>query len=205
MLALVVVTAGAGVHAADLLDRVLAVVSGTVITLSDVRAVTELGLVDVRGARDPVAAALTWLIEHTLVLDEALRDEPAEPDARSIEAAVLDARRRFTSDEAWRRALERSGRTDADVRALMRDVLHVRLYTERRFEGQSPATDADLRAYYARHIAVFTRDGKPAAFESVGDEVASLVRRERRDTARSEWVARLRRRAEISELYVPLR
>ena len=50
------------VAAQDLLDRVLAVVSGTVITLSDARAAADFGFVETRGARDPVAAALKWLI-----------------------------------------------------------------------------------------------------------------------------------------------
>lgn len=43
----------------ELIDRVLAVAAGEVITLSDVRAARELGRVDVGQAADPVRAVLS--------------------------------------------------------------------------------------------------------------------------------------------------
>jgi hypothetical protein len=39
----------------------------------------------------------------------------------------------------------------------------------------------------------------------VRDQVADQVQRERRAAARAEWVSRLRRRADVSELYLPAR
>jgi len=204
--ALGVVLAGtAPVHASDLIDRVLAVVSGSMITLSDARAAIDLGLVDVRASRDPIATALTWLIERTLILDEAMRYDPAEPDVAAVDAAVLKAQQRVGSGAAWYSALDRLGLTDETVRARIRDTLYVQQYVDRRFETPFPSTEEDLRAYYDRHHDEFLQGGQLQAFDVVRDQVADQVQRARRTAALAEWVSRLRRRADVSELYVPAR
>ena len=170
---LCVVLAGmAPVHASDLIDRVLAVVSGSMITLSDARAAIDLGLVDVRGARDPIATALTWLIERTLILDEATRYDPAEPDGAAVDAAVLTARQHVGSGAAWSSALDRLGLTDETARALIRDTVYAQQYVDRRFETPFPITEDDLRAYYDRHRDEFLQGGQPQAFDVVRDQVA---------------------------------
>ena len=193
------------VRATDLIDRVLAVVSGSMITLSDVRAAVDLGLVDVRASRDPIATALTWLIERMLILDEAMRYDPVEPDGAAVDAAVLTAQQRVGSGAAWSSALDRLGLTDEAVRTLIRDTLYAQQYVDRRFETPFPATEDDLRAYYDRHRDGFVRGGQPLAFDVVRDQVADQVQRERRTVARAEWISRLRRRADVSELYLPAR
>lgn len=187
-----------------LLDRVLAVVSGTVITMSDARAVLELGLVD-PGAGDPVATALSSLIDWQLVLDEAQRYEVIEHDAAGVEAALAAARRRLASDEAWTLALARLGLTEAGVRSRVGDVLFARAYADRRFSAQYAPSDEELRAAYERQRERFTRDGQVLPFYDVRDELEASLTRQRRDVGIAEWIARLRRRADVSELYVPVR
>jgi hypothetical protein len=193
------------VQATDLIDRVLAVVSGSILMLSDARAAIDLGLVDVRASRDPIATALTWLIERTLLLDEAMRYDPVEPDGAAVDAAVLAARQRVGAGAAWGQALDRLGLTDESVRTLIRDTLRAQQHADRQFETPFPATEDDLRAYYDRHRDGFVRGGQPLAFDVVRDQVADQVQRERRAVARAEWVSRLRRRADVSELYLPAR
>lgn len=188
-----------------LLDRVLAVVSGTVITLSDARAALDLGFVDASGARDPIAVALTWLIERQLVLDEALRYEAASLDLATVEAAVLAVRLRFPSDQAWSRTLARLGLTEESARALIGDLVFAQAYAESRFAAQFAPSDDELRAAWERERDRFTREGKVLTFEDARAEVEAVVMRERRQQGIAEWIARLRRRADVSELYVPVR
>jgi hypothetical protein len=197
--------AGVPVHATQLIDRVLAVVSGSIVTLSDARAAIDLGLVEAHGARDPVATALTWLIERTLILDEAIRYDPVEPDRAAVDGAVQAAQQRLGSAAAWGRTLDRLGLTDEAVRALIRDTLYAQQYVDRRFATPFPVTDDELRTYYERHRDGFVRSGQRVAFDVARDEVATQVQRERRAAARAEWVSRLRRRADVSELYLPAR
>ena len=192
-------------RAAELVDRVLAVVSGTIITLSDVRAAIELGFVDTRDARDPVGVALTQLIERRLVLDEALRYETAEPDMVSVEAMLLWARRRFPSESDWEAAKRRMGFTDDGIRAMAAEILRAEQYVDRRYEAQPAPSDAELQAYFDRHRTRFVRDGRPLTYAEARPDVEAQVRQERRSQAAREWVARLRRRADVSELYTPVR
>jgi hypothetical protein len=191
--------------APELLDRVLAVVSGSIITLSDARAAIDLGFVDVQRAHDPVAAALTWLIERRLALDEATRFETAERDIAAVDAAFGAVRRRFPSDEEWGRVKFRLGLTDDDIRTLVDENLQVQRYVEQRFATTVPASDLELQNYLSEHRADFMRGGQPRAFDEARADVESRVAAERRKTSVAEWLARLRRRAEVSELYTPVR
>jgi hypothetical protein len=195
----------AAVPARDLLDRVLAVVSGTIITLSDVRAAIELGFIDTRDARDPVGVGVTRLIERRLVLDEALRYETPDPDMVSVEAMLLWARQRYASEAEWESAKRRLGLTDDGIRTMAADILLVELFVERRFEAQPLPSEPDVQAYFDRHRAAFVRDGRPMTFAEARADVEARIRQERRTQAANEWVARLRRRADVSELYTPVR
>jgi hypothetical protein len=197
--------AAASAPAQELIDRVLAVVSGTVITLSDARAAVELGFVDVRGARDPIAVALKWLIERQLVLDEATRYEPLEPDLVAVEAALVVVRRRFASDAAWSQALLRLGLTEESARTMIGEMLYAEAYVDQRLETLFQPSEAELRAYYDLHREAFVRDGRPRPFEDARADVETVLERERRTQSLIDWLARLRRRADVSELYVPVR
>jgi hypothetical protein len=192
-------------RAAELVDRVLAIVSGTIITLSDVRAAIELGFVDTRDARDPVGAALTQLIERRLVLDEALRYEAADSDTVSVEAMLLWARERFSSESDWESAKRRMGLTDDGIRAMAAEILRAEQYVDRRYEAQPEPSDADLQAYFDRYQIRYVRDGQQLTFAEARADVEAQVRQERRSQTAREWVARLRRRADVSELYTPAR
>lgn len=188
-----------------LVDRVLAVVSGTIITLSDVRIAMALGFVDTAGTPDPVAAALTQLVERRLVLDEALRYGPQEPDFVSVEAMAWSARRRFATQAEWDAATLRLGVDDDVVRQLAGDVLQVEQFLADRFDTQPAPGDADLRDAFARWGHELTTSGRRLTFDEARPALTARLRAERRNQAAREWVSRLRRRADVSELYMPVR
>lgn len=202
---LAIVGAAASPRGAEVIDRVLAVVSGTVITLSDARAAIVLGLVDTTTARDPVETALDWLVDRRLTLDEAIRSGAAGVDEPAL-AQVLEAvRKRFPSDTEYRRTLTRLGLDDTRVRGLVRDTLTGRDYVRRRFDTVLAATDDELREYLDAHRDRFVRDGRQLAFEEAIDDVRAVVHEDRRQQAVSAWKERLRRRAEIVLVYKPAR
>ena len=64
---------------AEIIDRMLAVVDGQIVTLSDVRAALRFGLVPADVTTDPIAAALQRLIDRRLMLHEVERYAPPEP------------------------------------------------------------------------------------------------------------------------------
>lgn len=201
LVALLVWGAGPVRAAQVVVDRVIAVVSGTVILQSDARAALALGLVDVTGARDPVEAAMRWLIDRRLVLDEAGRGDRLDVGADALARATAAARQRFASDAEYRRTLAGLGLDDRGLEGLLRDTLAARLYVERRFDAATPLSDDELRAYHTAHPERFVRNGRPLSFDDAVSEVTAVLQQERRDQAIAAWMNRLRRRAEIREIY----
>jgi hypothetical protein len=147
---------------AEVIDRVLAVVSGSLITLSDVNAAFDLGLVTPRPSNDPIREVLSTLIDRELQLAEVDRYAPPEPSAADVDREVQTVQSRFTTPAAFEEVLARSGIDLAHLRETMRENLRIRGYLAQRF--------------------------------SIGEE--------RRQQVVDEWVAGLRRRADIIDLYL---
>ncbi len=117
----------------EVIDRVLAVVSGEVITLSDVRTARELGRVDTAGAPDPVRAALTQLIDRALVLAEVDRFAPPEPAAAAVEAQYAELVSRLGGRANVDSTFNRLGVDESLVRELLREDLRISAYFNQRF------------------------------------------------------------------------
>ena len=130
LMAAAILTIGAR---AETIDRVLAVVAGQVITLSDVMAARDLGLQSAGPAGDPVRAILTKLIDRELVLVEVDRYAPPEPLAEAVDREVQRVRDRFASQAAFDAALARSGIDDKHLRETVRQDLRMRAYLDQRF------------------------------------------------------------------------
>src|SRR6185295_7534877 len=128
--AVLVVTLLARPAGQEIIDRVMAVVVGNVITLSDVKAAQDLGLVDPGRAVDPVRETLSRLIERALVLDEAERYVPPEPTPDAIENAVRGIRSRFDSDRAFAATLTRVGVSEQGLRQTLRENLRIQAYLD---------------------------------------------------------------------------
>jgi parvulin-like peptidyl-prolyl isomerase len=186
---------------AQLIDRVLAVVSGAPITLSDVNAAMTFGLVTpTPGASDPIQSALDQLIDRQLQLVEVNRYGPAEPAAAAIDAQLAAIRQRFSTEAAFTTALTQTGITERQLRAAIRDSLRIDSYLEQRFGGNYQPGDAELTRYYRAHEADFTRNGTLAPFETVREEVRRHVIAERTSGLLRNWVSDLRRRNEVTIL-----
>ncbi|MGE0449516.1 MAG: hypothetical protein AB7Q29_08030 [Vicinamibacterales bacterium] len=128
----------------EIIDRVLAVAEGEVITLSDVRVARELGRVQVERATDPVAAALDLLIDRALILSEADRLAPPEPSAAAVDAALASQYAAAGSRAAFQARLAPLGVDEPFVRELMREDLRIRAYLDQRFSAESPEEQSRL-------------------------------------------------------------
>jgi hypothetical protein len=115
----------------DVLDRTLALVGGQPITLSDVRAAIELGLVE-----DPPATVsdmTSRLVDRELILREVQRYAPLAPSESAVEARLAAITRRFASPVALMKVLETHGFTEARLRAWVRDDVRTENYLAQRF------------------------------------------------------------------------
>jgi len=162
--AAVLVLAVSSAVAAEPIDRVLAVVAGQLIMLSDVNAVRELGIVNASvDSRDPTGEVLARLIDRELMLAEVDRYAPPEPDPATIDRDVAAVRDRFPSEKAFNDVLTRSGYDLTHLHEIVRQNLRLRAYLDQRF-----ATTDD---------------------------------QQRRQTMIDDWLAGLRRRTSVVNLY----
>ena len=188
---------------AEIIDRILAVVGGELIMLSDANLARRLGLVPASTTDpDPVRTALDALIERQLQLIEVNRYVPPEPGDAAIQARLAAVRSRFASDDELDAVLAQYGLTREQLRLRLRDDLRIESYLSQRFDAAIQPTDEDVIAYYRAHQAEFTKDGVPRPYIEVRDDIRARLARERRSAAMRDWLAGLRRRVEISDLYL---
>jgi len=185
---------------AQLIDRVLVVVSSEPITLSDVTAAIRFGLVPQAAGENRQDAALEALIDRRLELVEVNRYLPPEPAAAEIDQRLADVRRRFDSTDAFDRALLETGVTAAQLRATVRDNLRIESYIRQRFGGSYEPPDDEVLRYYRSHESEFTRDGVLRPYSDVRPEARRRLIDQRQDTLVRNWIADLRRRADVTLL-----
>jgi hypothetical protein len=158
----------------ELVERTLAIVGGRAVTLADVMTARALGLIAAGGTLD---VAIETLVERALVLREVERYAPPDPTAEAVNARLADLRARFSEAEIAA-ALAAGGFSEARLRTWIRDDLRIAAYLEQRF-----AATADL------------------SVEQAAPELRARLSAERRASLIADWVADLRRRTPVVELW----
>ncbi len=134
------------VRADEVIDRVVAVVAGDIILLSDVRAARELGLVERGEEADPNRDALNRLIDRALMLAEVDRYAPPAPSDEAVAEALAAVRARSVSAEAFSQALSRVGLEEMHLGEIVRENLRIQSYLAQRFPADTPERRAELVA-----------------------------------------------------------
>jgi hypothetical protein len=200
MLVLMIATPAA--HA-EIIDRVLAAVEGQLITLSDARGVVRLGLENVSPAPDQIVAVLDKLIERQLMLVEVERFAPPEPAPEVIEERLNAVRARFPDALAFETTLHQVGWPVEAVRRYIRDALRIETYLQQRFTAAIQPSDDEIAAYYRRRADDFSKGGVLPPYADVRNQVRAQLVAERRAALVRDWLAGLRRRANLQMLYLP--
>jgi hypothetical protein len=176
---------------AQVVDRVLVVIDGRLVTLSDVRVSTSLGLLDAAG----VEQATDLWVERLLVLQEVDRFAPPEPPAAAIEARVAELRKR----RSWTpEALARLGVNEDWIRKWVRDDLRIQSYIEQRFSGSLEPGGEEIENYFRQHPAEFVRDGQPLTDAEVQALARERLMTSRRRALVADWIDGLKKRASIT-------
>ena len=180
---------------AEVLDRVLAVVSGDLILLSDVRAARTFGFVTVEGT-DPDGQALARLIDRALILAEVERFAPPEPEAAAVDKGVATVRQQFASQDAFAAALAQAGIEERHLREYVRQDLRMNAYLDQRFTSVPPAEE-EIGRYYREHPELYTRNGTLIPFETARPDVVRALSTQNRGALVQDWLNGLRRRADL--------
>jgi hypothetical protein len=165
---------------AEIIDRVLAILPGQIVTLSDVEAALDLGLVEAPAGADRIAGGLSALINRMLMLNEVRRVAPAEPTPAAIDVRVSRIRERLGSPADMARVLSARGLNDTVVRLFAADDLRLAAYLDERFSSAAQPTDDEIR--------------------QAGESARQRLTDERRRTLVEAWTAELRRRADVTVL-----
>lgn len=191
-----------GPAAGEIIDRILAVVEGQLITLSDVRAVIRLGLETVPAGGDSTRLALDKLIDRQLVLIEVERYAPPDPAPATVDARLTAIRAKRKDALEFETTLHQVGMTVDHLRRYVRDTLRIETYLQQRFAAAIQPGEDEIAAYYRLHAAEFTRSGTLAPYADARNDVRERLVEERRSTLVRDWLSGLRRRANIVDLFL---
>lgn len=193
-----------GSAAAQTIDRVMASVGGRIVTLSDVRAARELGLVAGPSGPGGSREVLDRLIDRILMLEEVERYGPPEPDPGAVEARLAAIRTGFASPEAFAAALRVSGMTEATLRQWVRNDLRIGAYLDQRFAAVIEPTGDELENYVRQvESDLAASGGVPADEQRVRRLARERALAERRQALIRDWIESLRRRATVTYTQPP--
>ncbi len=182
----------------DLVDRILAVVEGRVVLLSDVRAFEALRFVEpVDTTGDATHLVLGALIERHLILSEVARYVAEAPSVSDVETRLTGVVERVGGAEAFDELLPRLGFVVDDVRQLVRDDLRIERYLARRFPAAQQPTEDEVAAYFLEHIDEFRTGGVSPSFEVAREDARRRLAAELRQELIDDWTTGLSLRADV--------
>ncbi len=182
---------------ADVIERVMAIVEGQVILLSDVQAAIDLRLEVVSDPDDPHTGVLRRLIERELILAEVERYVPPVPIPLVVAARVDEVRARFESGETFDDALRRLGLAEAQLVDRIRDDLRIEAYLDQRFGSTARPTDEAVLQYYRDNRTDFSGPARTISLAEAQESIRDRLAQEQRQQLIREWTAELRRRGSV--------
>ncbi len=196
-----------------LMEEVVAVVRAPgpgqtrVITLTRLAEEARIALVSrgaIRAATDrldaaALKAALAWLVDQTVIMDEVARLQVFEVDRAEVMEELRRFKDRFPGPEAYRAFLARLDLSEEELMVVLRRMLRVQRYLDSRASRAARVRDDDVEAFYREHRAEF--GGRP--LPEVREAVRAHLVDQRVKAEVQAVVAELRARSEIRVL-VPL-
>jgi len=182
-------------------DRIAAVVNGTVITESDILWYLALDPETPEGtfSEDAKARALQQLIDQALLHQEAEKLPTLAIAESEIERYLADLRARFPSESAFRRRLAAVGLDERTLREIARHRLEILRFIDFRFRSFVFVSEQEVQGYYeSRLVPDARRRGiTPPPLEQVRALIERLLREEKTKAEMIAWLDEARRTAEI--------
>lgn len=183
-------------RAQTLIDRVVARVDAVPITLTDVQAAIGLGIVQVAGGGDAIAAGTQQMIDRQLELAEVQRFPPPAPPPAMVAMEV--ARLKMNAGSRLPALMQSTGLVEQRIADIARDNLRIAAYLDQRFGTVVQVSDEEVANYYRTHAAEFTQGGDTLPFDEAEPIARQRVSVERRRATIRQWVTDLRARADVS-------
>ena len=178
--------------AQQLLDRIVARIGTSSITMSDVNAAMQLGIVE--GSEFDLAAE--QLIQRQLILAEVARFAPPDPDPAAVDKQLEAMRMRVGA--RLPELLQSTGVDDTRMREMARDTLRIQSYLNQRFGTTVQVSDEEVAQYYRAFPAEFTRNGVLMPFAEAEPLARMRASATRRAAIIAQWLTDLRARAQVT-------
>ena len=174
---------------AILVERIVAVANGHLVTASDLTAYQTFFAPE----GDSSDRAVQTLVERELLLDEADRFAVGAPDEAAVARRVAAAEQRLGGAREVDQALERLGWDRADLRAWIVEDLRIAEFLDQRIYFFVLISPEDVAAYHESH-----RDEYAAlTLEEAREAITKRLTQERGDEKQRQFVAALRAKATI--------
>jgi len=189
---------------AAIIDRIAVTLDSQVITESEI--MLEIRLTALLNG-EPVDAtpqarkkAANRLIEQKLIRREVELGRYVQPSPGEEEPMLKQIQaQRFRGPDDYRKALEKYGVDEAQLRAHLLWQLTLLRFIEVRFPPSVEVTDEDMHQYFVQHLPELEkRAGKPVSIESVRNEIRDALTEQLVDKQLNDWLAEARGRTHIA-------
>jgi hypothetical protein len=189
---------------AAIIDRIAVTLDSQVITESEI--MLEIRLTALLNG-EPVDAtpqarkkAANRLIEQKLIRREVELGRYVQPSPGEEEPMLKQIQaQRFHGPDDYRKALEKYGVDEAQLRAHLLWQLTLLRFIEVRFPPSVEVTDEDMHQYFVQHLPELEkRAGKPVSIESVRNEIRDALTEQLVDKQLNDWLAEARGRTHIA-------
>jgi len=189
---------------AAIIDRIAVTLDSQVITESEI--MLEIRLTALLNG-EPVDAtpqarkkAANRLIEQKLIRREVELGRYVQPSPGEEEPLLKQIQaQRFHGPDDYRKALEKYGVDEAQLRAHLLWQLTLLRFIEVRFPPSVEVTDEDMHQYFVQHLPELEkRAGKPVSIESVRNEIRDALTEQLVDKQLNDWLAEARGRTHIA-------
>ncbi|MDH4099990.1 MAG: SurA N-terminal domain-containing protein [Nitrospirota bacterium] len=182
---------------AEVIDRILAIVNGDIITRSDLDDAIEVNRLRNPSERRerPVLEKeiLEELVDRRLLVQEARRLMISEISAEEIDDAVRQVKAGYTDEEAFRKALADADMTEADMREQLKDQLLIRRFIERRIRLMVRVDMEEVKRFFEAN-----KEGMgDQNFREFRDELREFLIEKKTNERLEEYRKELREKADI--------
>lgn len=190
---------GANVQQRETVDRILALVNGELITLTDVRIAKAFGLYEKEGAvkiDGTIDEVLQKLIDQKLVIQ--VTSESTSVNQEEMDA-LLDRISKEMGNGQFQEQLDRFGMQRNDLRPYVFERMLYRKIISSRFDRAVLVTLNEIQDYYEKRYvpAQESRGLEVKSMFDILDEIETILRGEKSEKQIREWLQNLREKADI--------
>ena len=196
----------------EVLDRLIAIVNNAPILQSDWEMALRCEAMMAGRKPESLSAGEQRDVFNRLVDQELIREQMRGYSVTpvtdgDINARIVQVRDEFkvNSDADWKRLLETSGVSDADVRAKVKSELEVLRFLDARMRPMVRVEFRSIRDYYRDHyVPELQKQGvQPAPLADVSDKIREIITQQRMDEQVTAWLQTLRDGADIRFPKIP--